>query len=90
MTDLNRKVLNPLFNVSVTGSTVEDYTQHALLLPAKAKSPPPPVLNLSQGEKWDWQKCCNIRILGVLIIINLMDHLLLKFATQICPYVGYI
>lgn len=49
MSDPTKKVQNPLFNVAVTGSTFEEFSQHALLLPAKEK-PPPPVLNLTQGN----------------------------------------
>jgi hypothetical protein len=44
MMDFNKKVKNPLLNTAVTGGTIEDFSQHALLLPAKEK--PPPVLNL--------------------------------------------
>lgn len=52
MTEFNKKVKNPLFNNAVTGGTIEDFSQNALLLPAKEKTPPPPapVLNLDSGK----------------------------------------
>ncbi|XP_008200242.1 phospholipase DDHD2 [Tribolium castaneum] len=52
MTDFNKKVKNPLFNNAVTGGTIEDFAQNALLLPAKEKTPPPPppVLNLEPDQ----------------------------------------
>lgn len=52
MSDSNKKVNNPLFSSAVTGGTVEDFSQNALLLPAKEKPPPPPpVLNVTQGTQ---------------------------------------
>ncbi|XP_044256193.1 phospholipase DDHD2 [Tribolium madens] len=52
MNDFNKKVKNPLFNNAVTGGTIEDFSQNALLLPAKEKTPPPPppVLNLEPDQ----------------------------------------
>lgn len=49
MNDSNRKIVNPLFNVAVTGGTVEEFSQNAILLPAKKKTPPP-TLNISPDQ----------------------------------------
>lgn len=48
MNDQFKKVNNPLFSAAVTGATLEDFSQHAVLLPAKEKDPPA-TLKLSQG-----------------------------------------
>lgn len=53
----HRKVINPLLNVSVTGATLEDFSQHAVLLPAAEAPPvlqpvqlqPPPTLQPTSG-----------------------------------------
>lgn len=49
MNDQSKKLKNPLFSAFVTGGTFEDFSQNAILLPAKEK-PPPPTLNLSHGK----------------------------------------
>ncbi|XP_050313256.1 phospholipase DDHD2 isoform X2 [Anthonomus grandis grandis] len=49
MTDPKRLVKNTLFNPSVTGSTLEDFSQNALLLPAMEKPPLPP-LNITPEQ----------------------------------------
>ncbi|XP_056646914.1 phospholipase DDHD2 isoform X4 [Diorhabda sublineata] len=49
MNDPTKKMKNPLFNVSVTGGTFEDFSQNAILLPAKEK-PPLPTLNLTPEQ----------------------------------------
>lgn len=46
MNDPKKFVKNTLFSPSVTGSTYEDFTQHAILLPAMEKPPPKPVVNI--------------------------------------------
>lgn len=37
-----RRVNNPLFSASVTGSTFEEYSQRAMLFPAQEVQQPPP------------------------------------------------
>nr|CAH7767761.1 unnamed protein product [Callosobruchus chinensis] len=49
MNDHSKKFSNPLFNAAVTGSTYEDFSQHAVLLPAEEK-PPAPSLNISPEQ----------------------------------------
>lgn len=49
MNDGTKKIINPLFNAAVTGGTIEEFTQNAILLPAKEKTPPP-TLNISSGK----------------------------------------
>jgi hypothetical protein len=74
MMDFNKKVKNPLLNTAVTGGTIEDFSQHALLLPAKEK--PPPVLNLLPGESSDriYQKYVS----GLIITKNVRCGSILK------------
>lgn len=48
MSEPFKKVNNPLFSAAVTGATLEDFSQNAILLPAKEKTPPA-TLKLSQG-----------------------------------------
>ncbi|CAG9855431.1 unnamed protein product [Phyllotreta striolata] len=49
MDDQSKKLKNPLFSAFVTGTTLEDYSQNAILLPAKEK-PPPSSLKISQEQ----------------------------------------
>lgn len=49
MADPRKLVKNSLFNPAVTGSTFEEFSQNAILLPAMEK-PPPPVLNITPEE----------------------------------------
>lgn len=49
MTDPKRFVKNSLFNPAVTGSTFEEFSQNAVLLPAMEK-PPPPVLDITPEQ----------------------------------------
>lgn len=49
MNDGTRKIINPLFNAAVTGGTIEEFSQNAILLPAKEKTAPP-ILNISPGK----------------------------------------
>lgn len=49
MTDNRKLVKNTLFNPAVTGSTLDDFSQNAVLLPAMEK-PPPPILNIKHEE----------------------------------------
>lgn len=46
MNEQFKRVNNPLFSASVTGATLEEFSQNAILLPAKEKTPP---ATLSQG-----------------------------------------
>lgn len=48
MNDQFKKVNNPLFSAAVTGATLEEFSQNAILLPAKEKITSSP-LKLSQG-----------------------------------------
>lgn len=43
-----KKVNNPLFSAAVTGATLEEFSQNAVLLPAKEKAPYA-TFKLSQG-----------------------------------------
>lgn len=49
MNDPTKKMKNPLFNISVTGGTLEDFSQNAIILPAKEK-PPLPSLNFTPEQ----------------------------------------
>lgn len=53
MSDPKKKITNPLFSNAVTGGTVEDFSQNALLLPAKEKpaapSVQPLIFDVAQG-----------------------------------------
>lgn len=48
MSDPFKKVNNPLFSAAITGATFEDFSQNAVILPAKEKSAPE-TFKLSQG-----------------------------------------
>lgn len=43
MAEESKRVNNPLFSASVTGSTFEEFSQHAMLFPARQSQPPPQV-----------------------------------------------
>ncbi|KAJ8984492.1 hypothetical protein NQ317_006152 [Molorchus minor] len=49
MNENHKRVINPLFNTSVTGGTFEEFAQNAILLPAREKTPPS-TLNLSSEQ----------------------------------------
>lgn len=54
MMDDQRRVNNPLFSASVTGSTFEEFSQHAMIFPAQEVQPPPqvtPPLSTTPGMK---------------------------------------
>lgn len=43
MAEENKRVNNQLFSASVTGSTFEEFSQHAMLFPVQEPQPPPQV-----------------------------------------------
>lgn len=75
MADPKKLVKNTLFNPSVTGSTYEEFSQHAVLFPAMEK-PPQPIVNISTGESsiciriYPWsQKVPYLHIKHIIIIL---------------------